>query len=108
MDRTERHYLASASARAVIPIAGLLGGLFLGGLLGTSGTADEFAQIYAVIKWGVTGFFLGLALILLFSLSLGRKDIVSTRRLMVLVVIVAVVTWYAVKILFSLIGSYGS
>jgi hypothetical protein len=44
----------------------------------------------------------------LFSFSLGRDDLISIRKLMVLTVIVALICWYGVKVLFAVIGSYGS
>ena len=38
------------------------------------------------------------------SIDLVRKNIVSIRRLMVLVAIAAVLCWYVVKILFDVLG----
>jgi hypothetical protein len=57
-----------------------------------------------VLRWGVTGFFVGLALVVVVSLGLRRKDVVSVRRLMVLVVIVGLLVWFFARILFGVLG----
>src|SRR5438105_4755345 len=85
MDRRETNLLVSASSRIVIPIVGMVGGLILGGVRTSLGRMDELAGLSLVIRWTVTGFFLGLALVLLLAISVRRNDLVSIRRLMVLV-----------------------
>jgi hypothetical protein len=89
----------------LFPVAGMLGGLILGRIRTSMQPAtDQIAGLHLVLRWGVTGFFLGLALVVLLSLGLGRKDVVSLRRLMVLVAIAGLLTWYFAKILFGVIG----
>ena len=63
----------SASSAAIWPIAGLLGGLFVGSLRAKAWGPDQIAQIACVIKWGVTGFFAGLALVVLLAFSSRRR-----------------------------------
>ena len=60
-----------------------------------------------MIKWGVTGFFGGLALVLLLALQLRREDVISIRRLMALVVVAALIAWFFSRVLFGLIGYEG-
>jgi hypothetical protein len=100
MDRTDLKLgvRRSASAAVIVPIAGLLGGLFVGALRARSQGPDELAKIACVIKWGITGFFAGLALVLLLALSLRRQDVVSIRRLMALVIIADLIAWFFARI----------
>jgi hypothetical protein len=104
MDQKQPHLLMSASARAIIPIAGMLGGLGLGAVWANIQGADEFTGLFPVIRWGATGFFLGLALVVLLAFSTRREDVVSLRRLMVLVAISGLLAWYLTRILFGVIG----
>jgi hypothetical protein len=97
----------SASAAVIVPIAGMLGGLFVGGFRARSVGLDEFAKLACVIKWGITGFFAGLALVLLLAFSLRREDVVSIRRLMALVVVAGLIAWFFARILFGVIGFAG-
>ncbi len=60
-----------------------------------------------MVKWGVTGFFGGLALVLLLALQLRREDVISIRRLMALVVVAALIAWFFSRVLFGLIGYEG-
>jgi hypothetical protein len=99
--------MRSASAVVIVPIAGLLGGLFVGALRARSQGPDEIARIACVIKWGITGFFAGLALVLLLALSLRRQDVVSIRRLMGLVIIAGLIAWFFARVLSGVIGSAG-
>ncbi len=97
----------SASAAVIVPIAGMLGGLIVGAIRARSVGPDEFAKIACVIKWGITGFFAGLALVLLLAFSLRREDVVSIRRLMGLVVVAGLVAWFFSRVLFGVIGFAG-
>jgi hypothetical protein len=99
--------MRSASAAVIAPIAGMLGGLFIGAFRARGLGADQFAQLARVIKWGVTGFFAGLALILLLALSLRRRDVVSIRRLMALVAAAGLIAWFFARVLFGAIGYEG-
>jgi hypothetical protein len=105
MDQDKPKLVRTASALILFPIVGLLGGLILGATWNSFYRGrDEFAELHLVLRWGVTGFFLGLALVVVVSLNLRRKDLVSLRRLMVLVVIVSLLVWFFARILFGVIG----
>jgi hypothetical protein len=105
MDRDNPKLLGKASGIVILPIVGMMGGLLLGAIVASIQRADEITSLHSVLRWGVTGFFLGLALVVLSSLSLRRKGIVSLRRLMILVVIAGLLSWYFTQILFGVIGS---
>ena len=104
MDRDNANLVGTASTMAVWPIIGMLGGLVLGAISASFRPANEIASLATTIRWGVTGFFLGLALVVVLSASLRRKDLVSIRGLMVLVVIAGVLSWFFAKVLFGVIG----
>jgi hypothetical protein len=104
MERDNPRLVGTASALIILPIVGLLGGLALGAIGASLGGRSEFAGLVFTIRWGVTGFFLGLALVVLLSVSLRRKDLVSIRGMMVLVAIAAVLSWFFARILFGVIG----
>jgi hypothetical protein len=96
----------NASAAVIVPIAGMLGGLILG-IARASGRGDEFAQMARVIRWIVAGFFAGLALLVLLALQFRREDVISIRRLMVLVAVAALIAWFFARILFDALGYEG-
>ena len=97
----------NASAAVILPIAGLVVGLALGGLRAWFLRRDEFAQIACVLKWGVTGFFAGLALVVLVALQTRRPNQVSIRQMMVLVVVSGLLAWFFGRVLFGAIGYEG-
>lgn len=97
----------SASAVVLVPIAGLIGGLILGGIRASSVGLADLDLLGRVIKWGVTGFFAGLGLVLLLAVQFRLRDVISVRRLMVLVVVAALVAWYVSRVLFGVIGQEG-
>ena len=107
MNQEATNLARNASKAVILPIAGLLGGLFVGGLRARSWSADQFAQIACVVKWGVTGFFAGLALVVLLAFSFRPGQLVSMRKLMVLVVVAGVLAWFFGRILFGAIGYEG-
>jgi hypothetical protein len=97
----------NASTAVVYPIVGMLGGLFVGGLRARVRGAGEIDQIAFVVKWGITGFFAGLALVVLLASSSRGENIVSMRRLMVLVVVAGLLTWFFARIFAGVIGNEG-
>ena len=97
----------SAAAAVLVPIAGLLGGLIVGGMRARGAGLTDLAMLSGVIKWGVTGFFSGLGLVLLLALQFRRRDVISVRRLMVLIAVAALVAWYVTRVLFGVIGQEG-
>lgn len=107
MDQPATKLARSASAAILFPIVGLLGGFFVGALRASTKRTDEIARIGCVLRWGISGFFLGLLLIVLLSLNLRGKSIVSVRGLMAFIAIGGLLLWYVTRILFGLIGSDG-
>jgi hypothetical protein len=108
----ERHEMKlagmrSAPAAVILPIAGILGGLIVGAFRASGRGPDQLAQIECVVKWGVTGFFGGLALVVLLALQLRREDVISIRRLMVLVAAAGLIAWFFARVLFGVIGYEG-
>jgi hypothetical protein len=97
----------NASSAVIFPIAGLLGGLFAGGLRAKGLGPDEFAQIACVVKWGMTGFFAGLAFIVLLAFASRRQNLISMRKLMVLVVVAGVLAWFFARVLTAVLGDGG-
>ena len=92
----------------MLPITGLLGGLLLGTLRARSWPPDQVARIACVVKWAVTGFFGGLAFVVLLARSpLGTNRWPRREGLMVLVVIAGVLAWFFARVLFGLIGYEG-
>jgi hypothetical protein len=88
-------------------IAGLLGGLFVGTLRARGLAPDQIAQIACVVKWTVTGVFVGLAFVVLLAFPLRHQQMVSMRKLMLLVVVGGVLAWFFARILFGAIGFEG-
>jgi hypothetical protein len=99
--------MRSASAAVIVPIAGLLSGLLIGAYRARAFGPDPFAEIACVVKWGITGFFAGLGLIILLAFSLRRQDVVSIRRLTALVLVAGLVAWFFSRVLFGAIGYNG-
>jgi hypothetical protein len=97
----------NASTAVIFPIAGLLGGLIIGGLRSRGRGPHEFAQIECVVKWGITAFFAGLALVVLLAFASRGQNLISTRKLMVLVVVTGLLVWFFARILSALLGSEG-
>jgi hypothetical protein len=102
VDRAERKLTQNVSLMAIFPIGGMMGGLVLSYLWARHRIPDEIQRLAHIVRWGVLGFFLGLALAVLMLLH-GRGTI-SVRALMGLVVIAAVLCWWMVAILFGALG----
>lgn len=96
-----------ASAVIILPIAGLMGGVLIGALRAKGRGLDELGQIACVIKWGVTGFFGGLALIVLLAFRGWREPQVSLRETMVFIAVAAIVAWFFGRVLSAAIGYEG-
>jgi hypothetical protein len=107
VNRPDWTLAGNASSAVIFPIAGLLGGLFVGGLRAKGRGPDEFAQIACVVKWGITGFFSGLALVVLLAFASRRQNVISMRKLMVLVVVAGVLAWFFTRVLSAVLGDGG-
>jgi hypothetical protein len=96
-----------ASTAVIWPITGMVGGLLAGVFRARSLGLIDLDFLSCTLKWGVTGFFAGLGLVLLLAMSIRRGDVLSIRRLMALVAIAGVVAWFFARILFRAIGYEG-
>jgi hypothetical protein len=103
MNRADIKVPRSASALAILPIAGLVGGLILGALGAWLASADELTSLRLVIRYGAAGFFFGLVLILL-GVCVQRLRIKSIGGLTVLVAVAALLLWYATRVLYAVLG----
>ncbi len=107
MDQPAAKLARSGSAAILFPIGGLMGGFLVGTLRAIAKGPDQIAQIGCVLRWGITGFFLGLFLIVLLSLNLRGRSIVSIRRLMAFIAIAGLLLWFITRIFFGVIGADG-
>ncbi len=107
MNQQAPNLARNASTTVMLPIAGLLGGLFVGTMRARGWAPDQFAQIACVVKWAVTGFFAGLAFVVLLAFASRHPQTVSVRKLMVLVVVAGVLAWFFARVLFGVIGYEG-
>jgi hypothetical protein len=96
----------NASAAVIVPIAGMLGGLLAGVIRARVLGLRDLELLSCVIKWGATGFFAGLALVLLLALPYRRGAALTIRRLMVLVAVAGIIAWFFARVFFDAIG-YG-
>jgi hypothetical protein len=103
MDRPEIHRLRSASALAIVPIAGLAGGLILGAFGAWLSSADELTGLRLVIRYGAAGFFFGIILIL-FGVCVVRLKVKSLGGLTALVAVAAFLLWYVTRVLYAVLG----
>ena len=98
----------NASAAVIWPVAGMVGGLIIGALRAGRGVAAfDIVEVERIIKWGVTGFFAGLGVVLLLAFQFRRRDVVSIRRLMALIAVAALVAWFFARVFFGAIGYEG-
>ena len=97
----------NASAAVIAPVLGMMGGLLVGGVRAWSRGLVDLELLTCVLKWGVTGFFAGLGLVLLMALQFRRTDVISIRRLMVLVAVAGIVAWFFARVFFGAIGYEG-
>ncbi len=93
----------SASALAIIPIAGMVGGLILGLFAARIWTGDELAGLRVVVKFGVAGFFTGCMLILA-GVCMRRTRFRSLSGMIGFVAVVGLLTWFVLRILFAVMA----
>lgn len=96
----------NASAAVIAPIVGMMGGLLVGAVRTWIRGLADLELLSCVIKWGATGFFAGLALVLLLALQYRRGAALTIRRLMALVAVAAIIAWFFARVFFDAVG-YG-
>jgi len=83
---------------ALFPILGMMGGILLGAFRVWIIRADEFAAVSYVVQGGFIGSVLGAVVAVAFA-ALERRSLTSLKKLMGLIVIVAVLLWAVVTLL---------
>jgi hypothetical protein len=99
MERQLPHLESNASLRVLFPIVGLLGGLGLGVVRSWLSGAGEIGAMGLVVSGGVIGSALGMSAVLLGAYRVGRDELRSLRSLAFLVLLVALVLWFALTLL---------
>jgi hypothetical protein len=102
MEPAESKLLRSVSIVAILPIGGMIGCLILSALWARRHIPDEILRLAYVVRWGVQGFFVGIAIGVL--LLLHGRGTLSVKRLMALVAVAAFLCWWMVAILFRVLG----
>lgn len=97
----------NASTAVIVPIAGIVGGLILGFLRSKALGLTALDQLMCLIKWAVTGFFAGLGLVMVLAVQPRRGDVFSIRRLMILIAMIGVLTWFFARVFLGVIGPGG-
>ncbi len=103
----ERRERISTVAIVLWPIAGLIGGLFVGAIRAKIAYPDVFQALECVVKWGVTGSFAGMLFVVLLVFRGRRGEQLTIGRLMGIVAVSGLVTWFAARVLLGAIGSGG-
>lgn len=83
-----------ASRKVLLPIAGLLGGLAVGGLRSWLAEADELTAVALTIAGGVVGSALGMTAVLAQLFPLRTLGIGSVKGLLALAALSAVLLWF--------------
>jgi hypothetical protein len=99
MDRQVRHLESNASLRVLLPILGLIGGLGLGALRAWLAGAAELGAVALVVSGGIIGSALGMSAVLLCAYRVGQLELRSLKSLTILVLIAALVLWFALTML---------
>ena len=98
MERSGSRLTRNASAMALIPILGMLGGIVLGAIRVWSLRIDEFVALGYIVRGGFVGSVLGAVVAVAVGvLELG--SLTSVKKLMVLIAFVAVLLWAVVTLL---------
>jgi hypothetical protein len=105
MDRQAPHLESDASLRVLLPILGLLGGLGLGALRAWLAGAADIGAVALVVSGGIIGSALGMSAVLLCAYRLGQADLRSLKSLAFLVLVAALVLWFAFTMLAPVFAS---
>lgn len=105
MESHESHLESDASLRVLLPICGLLGGLALGLLRAWASGATDLHLISQVICGGILGSAMGMCAVLASAYPVSKVDLRSTKSLAIVVLVVALVTWFGLTLLSPLLSS---
>jgi len=98
VERSGSRLTRNASAMALFPILGMMGGILLGAIRVWVLRADELAAVSYVVQGGFVGSVLG-AMVAVGTAALERRSLTSLKRLMGFIVIVAVLLWAVITLL---------
>jgi hypothetical protein len=104
MDQKQSRLAGSASALAIFPIVGLFGGILLGVIRAEILRGDELMNLGLTVQAAFLGSVYGAAVAVIFAV-LARKNLTSLKRMMAVILAVAVVIWAVVVLLRDLTGS---
>jgi hypothetical protein len=104
LEKPESRLAQNASALAIFPILGLLGGILFGLIRAGISGSDAFAKLQLATNGGFLGTIFGTALAVLVAF-LDRKSLFSLRRMMTLILVAAVLLGAVIILLRDLIGS---
>jgi hypothetical protein len=94
----------NASALALFPILGMLGGVVLGALRVWIVRTDELVAIGYIVKAGFIGSVVGVLVPVVLA-TLERESLTSVKKLMVLVAVASVVLWVIITLLGGLVAN---
>jgi hypothetical protein len=98
MKRNGSRLGTSASALALFPILGMLGGILFGLFRGWILNADAFTATAYFVRSGFVGSVLG-AVVAVAAAVLERGSVTSLKKLMVLIAVAAVLLWVVITLL---------
>jgi hypothetical protein len=99
MDRPLSNLESDASTRVLLPILGLLGGLGFGILRAWLSGASELRAVAVVVVGGIVGSILGMSAVIATVYRIDKGKIRSLKSLAFLVLVAAVVLWFALTLL---------
>src|SRR5262249_40282182 len=99
MDHQVSHLESNASLKVLPPILGLLVGLGFGGLRAWLYGVTDLGALALVISGGIIGSALGMSAVLLTAYRIGQADFRSIKSLAILVLVAALVLWFALTML---------
>jgi hypothetical protein len=105
MDRQVPHLESDASLCVLLPILGLLGGIGLGALRAWIAGAADIGAVALVVSGGIIGSALGMTAVLFSAYRLGQTDLRSLKSLAFLVLVAALVLWFALTMLTPVFAS---
>jgi hypothetical protein len=104
MERINSGLAKSASAWALFPILGLMGGILFGVIRVWIWRGDELRALGLIVQGGFFGSVFGAVAVFVFAV-LERKNLASLKKMMGIILVVALLLWVVVMLLRDLVGS---
>jgi len=105
MNRQVPHLESDASLRVLLPILGLLGGLGVGAFRAWLAGPSDIRAVALVVSGGIIGSALGMSAVLLCAYRLGQAKLRSLKSLAFLILVAALVLWFALTMLAAVFAS---